>query len=130
MGVRNASIGTKTPLNQPIVTTAETVCFTTGKIGLTQDNAQVLISYSAIITLTAGTTALTMRIRRGATATDTVVNVATAQTVAASTTVQVSGCYIDSPGVVDGAQYSLTIQATAAGANSTVNDGCLQAIVL
>jgi len=32
--------------------------------------------------------------------------------------------------VAAGLQYSLTLQMTAAGANSTVNDGCLQAIVL
>lgn len=130
MGVRNASASTVTPLNQPIVTVAETVCLTTGPLGLVYDNAEVLLEWFVIVALTAGTTAITARLRRGASATSTVVDVPTAVTVTASTTVRISGCYRDLPGVAAGLQYSLTLQMTAAGANSTVNDGCLIAKVL
>jgi len=93
------------------------------------DNAVALLWWEAVITLTAGTTAVTYRLRRGTTATGTLVNVAQAITVTASTTIKHSGHYIDTAGIVAGQQYSLTAQMTAAAANSTVNDGCISVLV-
>src|SRR5262249_19992357 len=107
----------------------ETVVLTTPAINPPLDNALVLVQWYVIFTLTAGTTAMTLRLRRGSTTADTLVNVATALTVTASTVVQMSGCYIDSPGVTANMVYSVTLQATAAAANTTCNDGCLIATV-
>jgi hypothetical protein len=130
VGVHAVSISSTTILNSPIVTTAETVICTTGPFGLPVDNALVIVMWYAIITLTAGSTAITMRLRRGNALTSAVVNVPTAQAVTASTVIQLSGTYVDTPGIVAGLQYSLTAQLTAAGANSTPNDICLTAIAL
>lgn len=130
MGVRIGSTATNTIANATITTTAETIAFTTGPMGLAFDNALVLVTWEVVVTLTAGTTAITPRLRRGSALTSTLVNVATAITVTASTTVKLSGHYLDLPGLAAGLQYSLTLQMTAAGANSTVNDGAMSAIVL
>lgn len=130
MGVRTNSISTSSILGSPIVTTAETIIATTGPLGLTIDNAEVLIWWMANITLTGSTTAFTARLRRGNALASTLVNVAQAVTAAANTTILINGCYRDTPGVVAGVQYSLSVQMTAAAANSTVNDVSLIAMSL
>lgn len=130
MGVRLGSSSSNTILGSPIVTTAETVIFTTPPVNLVQDNALILVFWEAVITLTAGTTACTFRLRRGTTTAGALVNVAQAITVTASTTIKFSGVYQDTPGIVAAQQYSLSATMTAAAANSTVNDGCIAAVVL
>lgn len=130
MGVRIASVVSNTILNSPIVTTAETVVVSSGPLGLAVDNAIVLITWEVVVTLTAGTTAITPRLRRGLGTTDTLINIAQAINVAATTTVKMSGSYRDQPGVAAALNYSLTLQMTGAAANSTPNDVCLTAFVL
>ena len=129
MGVHQPSSSSNTLLNQPIVTTAETVVLTSPSLNPSLDNALVLIFWEVVFTLTAGTTAITARLRRGTTTGGTLINVAQAVTVTASTTVRMAGCYFDTPGVVASQQWSLTLQATAAAANTTVNDGSITALV-
>src|SRR2546423_5725345 len=130
MGVRFPSVASTAILNSPIITTAETVIVTTPALNLPFDGAQVLLFIYCVITLTAGTSAFTPRLRRGTTTGGTLINVAQAITVTASTTFEYSSWYPDSPGVVAEQQWSLTMTMTAAGANSTVQDVALVAMCL
>jgi hypothetical protein len=129
MGVRNASVFTNTIIGSPALA-AETIIATTGAIGLFTDNAQVfLVGFIEMLIGTSGNL-LTLKLRRGAAVTSTLVNVGTACTVVAGQTVRHNICYADFPGVAAGLQYTLTAQVGSGGAASTVNDVGLLAFVL
>lgn len=112
-----------------ITTTAETVLAT-----LTAFNENtggefaegVLIQASVNLTLSAGTTAVVLRIRR-ASLTGTLVGVAQTVTVTASTTVQLSIDELDAINVQPGAVYVLTATCTGASSTSTANRAVITA---
>lgn len=130
MGVRIGSVQNTTIVNATIVTTAETAIATSDPIGQAIDNAVILVLWYFLVTLAAGTNLLTWRVRRGSGITGAAINVPTGVTVTASTVVSFSGVYRDTPGVVAAQQYTLSLVCGAAGANATVNDVAIAAMVL
>lgn len=130
MGVRIGSVATTTLVTTTLVTTAEAVVLTTPPLSLAVDNAQVLLFWYANVNTGTSTVGLNGRLRRGTSTTGAMVNIAPGFSVGAGLQTAIPWCYIDSPGVVAGQQYSLTLQQVAATANGTVNDGCLMALVL
>lgn len=131
MGVRFPTVATNTFVGPLPASAAETVVLTTPGISEPIDNAQVLLLWTASITPGTSTTSLVFRLRRGTLATSPLVNVASFgfTTVAANLTT-VSGWYFDSPGVVAGQQYSLTVVQTADTVAGAWVDGALVAMVL
>jgi len=101
-----------------VTTTTETVLCTTA--GITASTGQV-IRLIALTDFTSGTgtTSLTVRFRRGATATGTLVGPQDAVQTTAGNTIARSAEAEDTPGEVSGQQYVLTVQQTAATANGT-----------
>jgi hypothetical protein len=110
----------------------------TGVALVTVTNTELLLAYSnrmeanlatmrAIIkgwfqiVLSAATTGMITRIRRGNGITGTVVAGGNTQTVTASTTIDADIWFSESLVNVEFADYSLTVQTVAAGANSTIN---------
>jgi hypothetical protein len=95
------------------------------------DNAQVVLLWQASLTPGTTTSSLVYRIRRGTTAAGTLVGAApwSFTTVAANLTT-LGGWYFDSPGVVAGQQYSLTVVQTADTVAGVWVDGALFAMVL
>jgi hypothetical protein len=130
MGVRFPSQASNAILNQPIVTTAQTICCITPPINLPLDFALVLILWYYVVTLGASTNSVTVRIHRGTTTAGAVLNTPTNFAATASTIVSSSGCYFDTPGAVANQQYSLDIAQVGATGNATVNDVAMLAFVL
>lgn len=89
----------------------------------------VLLLAFFVCTTAAATTALTPRIRRGATTAGTLVGEANAVTKAASTTVDGAAYGRDNPGNVASQSYILSLQATGPVANGSVLSAILIAIV-
>lgn len=131
MGVRFPTVTTNTFIGPLPASAAETLCLTTPGISEPIDNGQVIILWTASITPGTSTTSLVFRLRRGALVTSPLVNLTTFSftTVAANLTT-VSGWYFDSPGIVAGQQYSLTVVQTADTVAGTWVDGALLAMVL
>lgn len=130
MGVRFPGAGNITLVTTTLVTTAETIVLTSQPLNLALDFEQVLILFMADILAGTNTTAITLRIRRGASLTGALVSTTLGGAATAGTSAMWSGCYVDSPGAIAGQQYSLTAQQTAASANGTVNDGCIVVVAL
>jgi hypothetical protein len=129
MGVRLGSVFSNAIVGSPALA-AETIICTTGALNLAVDNAQVLLVGFVEITIGTSGVSLTLRLRRGAATSSTLINVGSAATVAATNVVRHSICYADSPGVVAGVQYSLTAQVGSGAAASNVSDVGLMAMVL
>lgn len=108
-------------------TPTEAVCATTPGIS-TVGARGISLHGQALITSGAGTTAITMRLRRGSGTGGTQVVTATAVSDTAGDTKAYSFDYDDSPGEVAGLQYTLTAQATGASAAGTINTCHLDAI--
>lgn len=131
MGVRFATVASTTQANVLPANATETVICTTLGINEAVDNAQVVLVWMSNITTGTGTTALVHRIRRGTAITGTSIGFNTwINSVTAGNTVHLSGVYVDSPGIVAGQQYSMTVQQTGATAAGGLNDVCLLAMVL
>lgn len=131
MGVRLASVFTTTFIGPLPASAVETIVLTTGAISEAVDNAPILIFWFASILTGTANTQLQFRLRRGTALTGALVGTPPwTNTAGAAIQSIASGVYVDSPGVVAGQQYTLTVvQASATGAG-TWNDGCLLAMVL
>lgn len=103
--------------NVPAVT--ETVVATISGITLPRPGMPVVITYAGTLLTGAGTTAVTVRCRRGVDATGTLVGTAETPTAAASASIDLAGAYVDQPGELANASYVITVQQTAAGAAGT-----------
>ena len=130
MGVRLPSAGNNTIVNPTVVTINETVVATSQALIISLDNAQVLILWFVNLTFTAGITFGAYRIRRGTTVAGALVTVNQSVTETPSTQQMRTGIYVDTPGAVGPQQYSLTFQATAAAANTSIIDAAIMAISL
>jgi len=131
MGVRLFSVFTTTFVGPLPANATETVVLTTPAIQLAVDNAAVILVWMATVLLGTGTTSLGWRLRRGTTTAGTFIGAAAWLDAATAATSNVTaGMYVDTPGVVAGQQYSLTIVQTGASASGTWSDGCLLAMVL
>jgi hypothetical protein len=131
MGVRNATVFSNALQNAPPANATETVIFTTAGLSPSIDNGQVFLMWQFSCTVGASITSIVCRIRRGITTAGTFIGSNPwATTTAAAQFLTISGWYFDTPGVVSGQQYSLTIVQTAATGASTAVDGALLAMVL
>lgn len=116
----------------PVVTTAETVAATSDVVNVPREDSVVIIIAWAVLTLGTNTTAVTPRIRRGATAAGTAIgdaNTEQIKTAAASNepffkfaTEQIQGA--------GNVQYSLTLQQTGASANGTILEAGILVLVV
>lgn len=107
--------------NATITTTTETIIATISGVNTPRAGCKVhLVGFAQITTGTA-TTALTFRVRRGSTITDTVVAEANAEQIeaAAGSTEGHAVAFEDTPGEVAGQTYVLTVQQTAATGDGT-----------
>lgn len=130
MGVRNASVSTTAQINNTMSVAAETIVLTTPFISLPLDNAPVLIFWQFYATSGTNGTTLQLRIRRGATLTDTLVMTGAAFTAAAAAMFNCAGHFIDTPGVVGPVQYSVTAQNAGSTTTGGLFTGCMSAMVL
>lgn len=101
-----------------ITTTTETVLATLPGIN-TYIGGAVRVECITSITAGTGTTAITVRLRRGTGITGTLVGNANAITVTAGNTVDIIQAGEDTPGEAASLQYVCTAQQTAASANGT-----------
>jgi hypothetical protein len=108
----------------------EVVHCVTPPLNLPFDGAQVLINWSLEFLLAASTTSVRYRIYRGATAAGVALTLANQLTAAAGSTILLSGCYIDTPGIVAGVQYCATLLTVGAASQGTIGDVCMIAYVL
>lgn len=114
MASANGTYGASLP------TPTETACATTP--GVSSIGARTMSLHGqALITSGAGTTAMTLRLRRGNGTGGTQVVTATAVSDTAGDTKPYSFDYDDSPGEVAGLQYTLSAQPTGASAAGTIN---------
>jgi hypothetical protein len=110
------------PAAVTLVTTAETIVATLPFVG--QGTARDGNLISGFINVTQGTagTAITIRVRAGATVTGTLIGVADVNTLAAAAIANIEFGALDLATFPAGNQYVVTAQATAATGNGTVND--------
>lgn len=105
------------------VTTAETAVATVGPLPENVGSSAalgVLIEATLACTLTAGTTAVTIRVRQGSGVAGAVVASSGALLVTASTVAALSWSALDTGALNPGQLYTVTFQATAAAANSSI----------
>ncbi len=109
-----------------VVTTAETVAATSEALAPPRPGVRAVIRGLVQFDSGADTTAITVRIRRGTIATDPLVSEAIAEetTAALAETWVVSA--VDTLGDVATVQYVVTIQATAATANGTIDNATIE----
>jgi hypothetical protein len=105
------------------VTTAETIVLTLPFTG--QGTAREGNLITGVINYTQGTagTAVTVRVRAGATVTGTLIGAADVHTVAAAALAQIPFAALDLATFPAGNQYVVTVQATSASGNPSVTDG-------
>jgi len=130
MGVRLASAFSSTMIANVPASGAETVILTTPTIGLTLDNAAVLIVWYLNQGIGTGTTTASARLRRGTIVSGTLINLGPFLSVTAGANANFNGCYFDTPGIVGQVQYSLTLQGTGTTGAFSNGDGCIIAFVL
>ena len=109
-----------TVTNATVVTTTETVVQLSPGFSTTYDGDAVMMTGTIDFTTGTGTTAVTVRCRRGNGITGTQVGVSEADTLAAGVSSPIGFDFVDFPGAVAGQQYSITIQQTGATANGAV----------
>lgn len=130
MGVRLPSVASTAIQNATITANTETVIAIITGIALPFDGAQVILLWRWSITTAVTTTSFNTRLRRGTTTADTQVNVSDLMVPTANQQNATGGAYLDNPGIRAGLSYALTVQSAGAGANHTVQDVALIAIVL
>lgn len=110
----------ETDTNTTVTTTTETVALSLPAISTPGAGATVHVSGTLSMTYGTGTTAATVRVRRGTDATGTLIGESNAESVTAGNTGELTWDVSDSPGEVAGQVYVVTVQQTSATANGTV----------
>lgn len=105
-----------------VVTTAETAAVTSDPISPTSDGAELTIAGVVNITTGASTTAVVVRVRRGAGVAGALVGETETHTLAAAAQASIPFGVTDFPGAVSGQQYTVTVVQTAATGNGTINN--------
>jgi hypothetical protein len=105
---------------QPVTTTTETVVLTLPAVSTNGPGDTVSIQGIVDMTYGTGTTAVTVRVRRGTGITGTLVGTADPWNVTAGNTSEQTFAVEDTPGEVAGQAYVVTVQQTAATANGSV----------
>lgn len=126
MGVRRSSAYSET--DTTLVTTAETVVATLAGVSTNQAGQVVALRGKANITTAANTTAIVTRIRRDSLTGAVVGEVQTEQISAAAGSTEDHEIYREDVGAGEfsGRTYVMTVSATAATANGTVNNASLE----
>lgn len=115
-------IYSQTALNQTsIPNTTEAIAQVSPPLSVTTDGDSVEVSGTINITTGTGTTAITIRCRRGTGLTGAIVGVAEVHPQAASTQDVIAFDFQDFPGAVAGLTYSITMQQTAGTGTGTLN---------
>jgi hypothetical protein len=130
MGVRLPSVASTTLLTTVLTSVTETAFVTAPGINLSLDNAQVWILWMVQLNTGAGTTQIQIKLRRGVDTTGFQVGQNWNNAVAVTTNRQFSGCYIDSPGIVAGQQYTVTALQISSTGNGTFSDASIMVLVL
>jgi hypothetical protein len=131
MGVRFPGVATTAIVNGSCPILTETVVLTTPPLSPPLDNAQVYLIWSLKLNTGNQPQTLSYTLRRGTTNGGAVVGFQAQASEVASVILFRGGCYVDTPGVVAGQQYSLTLNITTASGTATAAlDGCLMAFVL
>ena len=129
MGVRIGSTFSNTIVASPALA-AETVVCTLGPLNLAVDNAAVYLDWFVGLTIGTSGVTLTPKLVRGSITGLTAINNPLAYTVVAANKYLFSGCWVDTPGVVAGLIYSLTLTIGSGAAASTISELSLSAYVL
>lgn len=108
---------------------AETAILVTPGVSTRYNGDQIQIDGTLDITAGTGTTAVTIRCRRGNGVTGAIVGAAEPDTLAAGASEAVPFTFTDQPGDVAGQVYTLTVQQTGGTGNGTVNGGGCQLAV-
>ncbi len=103
------------------VTNTELLLAYSGRLEVTYQTIRTIIKGWLQIVLSAATTGIILRLRRGNGITGAVVAGGNTETVTASTTIDLSIKFTEQLINAEFADYSLTVQTVAAGANSTIN---------
>jgi hypothetical protein len=130
LGVRLPSVSSITLLTAVLTSATETAFVTSPGLNLSLDNALVQIYWMVQLNTGAGTTQIQIKLRRGIDITGLQVGANWNNVVTASTNRQLSGCYIDTPGIVAGQQYTVTALQIASAGAGTFSDACIIAMVL
>lgn len=109
---------------------AETVVFTLSPVLIPKDSLQILLLVSAQVTIGAGTTQITWRVRRGLTTADTNLFNYIVNPVTPGNVMGLSFMCIDLPIGAGVVSYALTGQGTGSTTNTTTTDLVLAAIFL
>lgn len=125
-GMGRQIVVSDTIANAAVVTTAETVAATTPALS-PPPNTTVILRGRVSLTAGTGTTAVTVRLRRGSGATGTSLGAPDAITATAGATGEYEFEATDAIGDVAGQQWSLTVQQTGASANGTIVDAHIEA---
>jgi hypothetical protein len=107
------------PIGANVPNVTETVVATVSGVTLPRPGMPVALSYAGVLLTGAGTTAVTIRCRRGIDTTGTVVGAADVPNEAASAAANLAAAWVDQPGELANASYVVTVQQTAAGAAGT-----------
>ncbi|MCL6552921.1 MAG: hypothetical protein K6W08_07355 [Firmicutes bacterium] len=115
-----------------IPTTSETVVITSPLIKIPVSTCRVWITGSCQLTSGTGTTAVTVRIRRGTTTAGTLIGAGNSEAIktAAGSTEPFGLSVVDTLAGADAVQYVLTLQQTAATGNGSVLQAALDVEVL
>lgn len=130
MGVRWPGNGTNGLITTTLVTTATTIVLISAPLNISIDFQQVMLFWYLVVTAGTGTTSLSYSIRRTATTAGATVTAGVAVTTTAGNTYALSGCYIDTPGIVAEMQWNFNIAQGAASGNGTVLDGAFLVLAL
>lgn len=129
MGYRISS-STAVLVNAAASLAVETIIATTNAVIQPADGSVIAVWWYMAVTIGTAGTGLIMRMRRGTTLTGVLLNGAPSLTVVAGNTVLLSGMLPDIGAALGPTQYSITLQVTAATANSPVADVTLFAAAL
>ncbi|HZD31609.1 MAG TPA: hypothetical protein VE779_08100 [Candidatus Angelobacter sp.] len=130
MGVRLTTATANTAQNALPANATETVLYVTPPIIQASDASCVFFRWYLNIIPGTGTSALSIRLRRGVTTAGVLLGAATwLHSVTAGLQLFLSGCYFDIPGVMETA-YCFTLAQSGASAAGTLQDGCLIAFIL
>ena len=108
----------------------ETVVFALSPVLIPKDSLQILLIVSAQVTIGAGTTSITWRVKRGLTTADTNLCNYVVNPVTPGNVMGLSFMCIDLPISAGAVAYALTGQGTGSSANTTTTDLVLAAIFL
>lgn len=126
MGIHLTSVFTTTIINSAIPA-ADTIIMTTPALSPGLDNAGILLWWYLQLSTGAGGTSLTFKLSRGTAVAGSPL-LSFVVTGVATTNQIIPGCFVDTPGVVAGQQYTISINDS--GAAGVANFGCMMAAVL